>query len=78
MTVGENFWLSHAEQFAYLLNVGGVNETHVAEVALLLLRLFGENVAVESVLSLDLTRSGECETLLRAGISLYLRHLLCD
>lgn len=78
MTVGESFRLAHAEQFAYLLNVGGVNETHVAEVALLLLRLFGENVAVESVLSLDLTRSGECETLLRAGISLYLRHLLCD
>ena len=50
----------------------------MAEVAFLLLCLFGENVAVESVLSLDLTRSGECETLLRAGISLYLRHLLCD
>ena len=50
----------------------------MAEVALLLLRLFGENVAVESVLSLDLTRSGECEALLSTGISLYLRHLLCD
>ena len=48
------------------------------EVTLLLLSLLRENVTVESVLSLDLTRSGECETLLRAGISLYLRHLLCD
>ena len=50
----------------------------MAEVALLLLRLFGENVAVESVLSLDLTRSGEGKALLSTGISLYLRHLLCN
>ena len=50
----------------------------MAEVALLLLRLFGENVAVESVLSLDLTRSGEGKTLLCTGISLYLRHFVCN
>ena len=50
----------------------------MAEVALLLLRLFGENVAVESVLSLDLTGSGEGETLLSTRISLYFRHLFVN
>ena len=70
--------LAHAEQFANLLYVSAVNETNVYEVTLLLLSLLRENVAVESVLSLDLTRSGEGKALLSTGISLYLRHLLCN
>ena len=47
----------------------------MAEVAFLLLRLLRENVTVISVFSLDFTRSGQCETLLGTGISLYFRHL---
>ena len=68
--------LAHAEQFAYLLYVRIVNEANVNEVTLLLLSLLRENVTVESVLSLDLTGSGERETLLSTRISLYFRHLL--
>ena len=78
MTVSKSFRLAHAEQFAYLLNVNVGHETNLAEVTFLLLRLLRENVAVESVLSLDLTRSGEGKTLLCTGISLYLRHFVCN
>ena len=45
----------------------------MVEVTLLLLGLLGEDVAVISVMTLDLTGSGESETLLCAGISLYFR-----
>ena len=44
------------------------------QVSLLLLRLLGENVAVISVFSLDFTRTGERETLLRTGVGLQFRH----
>ena len=67
--------LTHAEKFANFLFVNLSYEASLNEVALLLLGLLRENVTVESVLSLDLTRSGERETLLSAGISLYFRHL---
>ncbi len=77
MTVGES-GLTQAEKFANLVLVNTGNKASLAEVALLLLRLLGEDVAVESVLSLDLTRSGKRETLLGTGISLYLRHLFVD
>ena len=48
------------------------------EVTLLLLSLLRENVTVESMLSLDLTGSGERETLLSTRISLYFRHLFVN
>ena len=70
--------LAHAEQFAHLLHVAVVNETNVYKVTLLLLSLLRENVTVESVLSLDLTGSGERETLLSTRISLYFRHLFVN
>ena len=70
--------LAHAEQFAYLLHGRIVNEANVNEVTLLLLSLLRENVTVESVLSLDLTGSGERETLLSTRISLYFRHLFVN
>ena len=73
--------LAHAEEFANLLHIGAVNESNVVEVMLLLLGLLGQDVTVISVVTLDLTCSGECETLLGAGISLYFRHLVnwnCD
>ena len=56
--------------------VDSSNQARVAKVTLLLLGLLRENVTVESVLSLDLTGSGERETLLSTRISLYFRHLL--
>ena len=58
--------------------VDSSNQARVAKVTLLLLGLLRENVTVESVLSLDLTGSGERETLLSAGISLYFRHLFVN
>ena len=70
--------LAHAEQFAHLLHVAVVNETNVYKVTLLLLRLLRQDVTVESVLSLDLTGSGERETLLSTRISLYFRHLFVN
>jgi hypothetical protein len=48
----------------------------VNQVTLLLLGLFGQNVAVESVLTLYLACSGESETLLCAGIGLYFWHFV--
>lgn len=36
--------------------------------------LLGKDVTLESMLTLDLTRSGESETLLRTGIGFHLRH----
>ena len=73
--------LAHAEEFANLLHIGAVNESNVVEVTLLLLGLLGQDVTVISVVTLDLTCSGECETLLGTGISLYFRNLVnwnCD
>jgi hypothetical protein len=46
----------------------------VNQVALLLLGLLGQNVAVVSVISLNLTRTGERESLLGAGLCLYFWH----
>lgn len=54
-----------------------VNEIHVVKVAFLLLRLLRENVTMESVMSLDFTRSSKRKTLFRTGISLYFWHFLC-
>ena len=70
--------LTEAEEFAYLTNVGAVNESSVVEVALLLLGLLGQNVTVVSVMSFDLTCSGENETLLCTRISLYFWHFLLN
>lgn len=50
----------------------------MVEVALLLLGFLCQDVTVVSVMSFDLTRSGESETLLCAGISLYFWHFLLN
>lgn len=68
--------LTHAEEFANLLHVRAVNEGHMVKVALLLLGLLGQDVTVISVVTLNLTGSGERKTLLCTRISLYFRHLL--
>ena len=46
----------------------------MVEIPLLLLGLLRENVAVISVLSLDLSRSGKRETLFGTGVGLKLCH----
>ena len=49
-------WLRHLLQAEQLLNVAfvhAVDETEVGEVALLLLGLFGQDVALESVFTFD-------------------------
>ena len=52
------------QQLLDSLHVNRVNDCEVIEVTFLLFGLLCENVAVISVSSLDLTRSGERETLL--------------
>ena len=56
--------------------VGAVYDIHVVKVALLFLGLLCQNVAVVSVMSFNLTRSGERETLFCSGISLYFWHFV--
>lgn len=69
-------FLLDGEQGLYALFVYFGDESKVVEVALLLFGLLGQDVTVVSVTSFDLTRSGERETLLGAGISLYFWHFL--
>ena len=52
------------QQFFDSLDVHAVNDSDVVKVAFLLFGLLGENVAVISVSSLDLSRSGERKALL--------------
>ena len=54
--------------------VGRRNRTRVAEVTLLFRRLFGQDVTVISVFTLDLSCAGEGKTLLRSGIGFHFRH----
>lgn len=54
--------------------VGRRNGTRIAEVAFLFRRLFGQDVTVISVLTLDLSCAGEGKTLLRRGIGFHFRH----
>ena len=48
--------------------------SRIAEVTLLFFSLFGQDVTVISVLTLNLTCAGEGETLLRSGISFHFWH----
>ena len=68
--------LLKSEKFLNVGNVNAVHVTEVGEVSLLLLGLLGEDVALESVLSLDLSCSGKGEPLFGTGISLNLGHFL--
>ena len=66
--------LAQQEEFANLLAIGGDDEVTVLQITLLLLGLLCQDVAVISVVTLNLTRSGEHKTLLGAGVSLYFWH----
>jgi len=52
-----------------------MDKTAFGQAALAVLLLLGEDVALVSVLSFDLTAPSEAETLLRTGISLHFWHL---
>ena len=66
--------LAKKEEFANLLTVCSLYEVCTLEVALLFLTFLCQDVAVISVVTLDLTRSSEHKTLLGSGISLYFWH----
>ena len=68
--------LAEAEELLNFAFVDLVNGSEVGEVTLLLLRLLGQDVTLEGVFALDLTRASERETLLSAGVCLQLRHFL--
>ena len=68
--------LAKEQQLAHLLAISRHDEVAVLEVTLLLLGFLCQDVAVISVMTLDLTRSGEDEALLGTGISLYFWHFL--
>ena len=51
-----------------------MKDGEVVEIAFLLLRLLGENVAVISMSSLDLSRTGKREALFGTGVGLNLWH----
>ena len=65
---------AQAEELADVLEVRAVEDGELGEVALLLLGLLRQDVAVESVLSLDLPCSGKSESFFGTGISFNLRH----
>ena len=66
--------LTQTKQVAHLLEVAAVDDCLMHQITFLLLCLLCKNVAVVSVMSLDLTCSGETESLLCTGVSLYFWH----
>ena len=66
--------LTEEEEFAHLTAIGCYNQISVLQVTLLFLLLLGQDVTVISVMTLDLTRSGEHKALLSTGIRLYFWH----
>ena len=66
--------LTKAKQFANLTHIAGIYQGYVVEITFLLFGLLGENVAVVSVVALNLARAGERKTLLCTGVGLYLWH----
>ena len=66
--------LTQTKQVAHLLEVAAVDDCLMHQITFLLLCLLCENVTVVSVMSFDLTSSGETESLLRTGVSFYFWH----
>ena len=62
------------EEVANLLHVGRNHNGAVIQIPLLLLCLLCQDVAVVCVMTLYLTCSGQNESLLRTGVSLYFWH----
>jgi hypothetical protein len=66
--------LAETQQVAYLLHVGLVDDAVTLQITLLLLGFLRQDVAVVSVMSLNLTRTGESKSLLSTGVCLYFWH----
>ena len=64
--------LTQAKKVTDLLHVLCHYDIGVIEVSLLFLGLLGQDVAVVSMMTLNLASTGECESLLCTGVSLYL------
>ena len=60
--------LTQAKQVTHLLEVAAVYDSRMNQITFLLLCLLGQNVTVVSMMSLDLTCSGETESLLGTGV----------
>ncbi len=69
--------LLQRKELFYPLLVNLLEDCEMIQVSLLLLGLLCENVAVISVLSLDLSRSGKREALFGTGVGLILCHFFC-
>ena len=70
--------LTQAKQVTHLLEVAAVYDSRMNQITFLFLRLLRENVTVVSVMSLDLTSSGETESLLGTGVCLYFWHFFIE
>ena len=68
--------LTEVEEVADLLHVLSHNQVSVLRIALLLLGLLCQDVAVIGVMTLYLATTGEHESLLCSGICLYFWHFL--
>ena len=66
--------LTQTEQITNLLQVGAVDDCLMNQITFLFLCLLCQNVAVVSMMSFDLTSTGEAESLLRTGIRFYFWH----
>ena len=64
------------QHLLYSLDVDILDEGEMVKISFLLLGLLGEDVAVVSVLPLDLSRSGKREALFGTGVGFLLCHLL--
>lgn len=66
--------LAEAEKRLYVPRIYPVNQAEVREVSFLLLGFLCQDVAFESVLSLDFSGAGKGKPFLRCGICLNLWH----
>ena len=64
------------QKLFYSLHVILVEDSEVIKISLTLLGLLGEDVAMVSMVTLNLACSCERETLLRAGVGLYFWHFV--
>ena len=62
------------QHFFYSLDIDVLDDGEMVKISLLFLGLLGEDVAVVSVLPLDLSRSGKREALFGTGVGFKLCH----
>src|SRR5690348_11072304 len=70
------FSLCLQEALDVLLFAARLDHAFLAEAALTLRRLLGQDVALERLVALDLSRAGYRETLTRSAVAFHLRHCI--